>query len=174
MVIGILNQTVSTQPSMREFNYSVDMPAIDAILHTEWQKLFGTYTYDAALVTTMFKKRLPGDLRARAAAIPLHIKVLKLDQETAGFITYYFNSPATCHIELVAIKASCQSRGYGTFLIKELANSLQNTACKMLELYVFTNNPHAVEFYQRLGFSTRFNQGSYLLMDKPLKSLNRL
>jgi ribosomal protein S18 acetylase RimI-like enzyme len=167
-VVTIFYHTyIESTPSIKPFNYVNDFKAVDAILKAEWRKLFGTNVYDINIVNLMFKHQKPGDINARASHLRCNVLVNE-NKEIIGFITYYFPVLTVCHIELLAVKAEKQSKGFGKALVNALIESLKSTGCKRIELYVFTNNPKAIDFYKRMGFIVKNNMGFYCTMDRAL------
>ncbi len=157
---------IGAEPSIMPFNYYTDLPQLEVLLKKEWPTLFWNPSYDANLVSIMFKSQNPGDLNARKKK--LFISVLKENNLLLGFITYYQPDSQTGHIELLAIDPVHQGLGYGKKMVNFVKDWCINLRCKYLQLYVFTNNPNAIQFYHHLGFSVKKTFYGFLLLSKTI------
>lgn len=155
-------------PAISSFNYQTDMPAIEKLLKKEWTALFWMPDYDQVMIDVIFKKKLPGDITVRNQK--LFISVLKDDGSLIGFITYYQADNTTGHIELLAIDKQYKGLGYGKKLVNYVQNWLAKLGCKYIQLYVYTTNNHAIQFYKHLGFTVKNIFPGYLLFSKELKA----
>ena len=122
--------------------------------------------YDAHLIDTIFRKQKPGNNLARHQS--LIINVLKEGSTLVGFITYYQSDKDTGDIELLAIDSNYQGLGYGKKLINYVQNWFKGIGCKHIQLYVYTTNNPAIQFYKHLGFSVKQTFSSHLLLTKPI------
>ncbi len=142
------------------------MHAIEAILKKEWSSLFWMPQYDADLVEVIFKTQRPGNLMKRHQS--LIISVLKENSTVIGFITYYQSSKDTGDIELLAIDAQHKGLGYGKKLINYVQDWFMRIGCKYIQLYVYTTNSPAIQFYRHLGFAVKNTFPSHLLFSKKI------
>lgn len=146
------------------FDYARDIGAVQNLLKKEWQKLFLSPSYDDHLIHKMFFKRRPGDMSVANATV--NIDVLYSEGKLVGFVTYYYKNPNVGHLELLAIDSAFRKKGYGKYAVEQVTQECKKRGCTTLQLYVYTNNPPAIKFYEHLGFSLKANFGSYILLYK--------
>jgi ribosomal protein S18 acetylase RimI-like enzyme len=142
------------------------MNAVEKILKKNWGNLFLTPDYDPALVYKMFYRKKPGDMSV--PNLDVTINVVYFETKLAGFVTYYIKKNHVGHLELLAIDSEFRNKGYGTFLIEHTVQECKKRGCSILQLYVYTSNPHAITFYEHLGFKLKANFGVYILMHKDI------
>lgn len=157
---------IQAEVKYHEFDYAQDMSSVESILRKEWPKLFFNPNYDEQFVHSIFYKKCPGDIYARYTKVI--IDVLHEDGKLIGFISYYFKRDHIGHVELLAIDPDHQKKGYGKLLIEKVIQKFKAANCKQIQLYVYTTNPKAIQFYKRLNFSIKSNFGSYLLLSKDI------
>ena len=90
----------------------------------------------------------------------------------AGFIHLqvqidYFNTERVGYISDLAVNLSFEGNGIGRMLINKAEEWALKNNCRMLSLYVFSNNSKARRVYERLGFQEEVSK--YI---KPLTSQN--
>lgn len=156
----------SATPTISDFNYKYDMPAVEILLKKEWSTLFWMPHYDHELINMMFKQQKPGDIVARDKK--LFISVLKDSTQFMGFVTYYQADNATGHIELLAIDSSYKGKGYGKKMVNFVREWSLRLKCKYLQLYVYTSNNAAIQFYNHLGFTVKKAYHGYYLLTKQI------
>ena len=166
-IVLLLSLTFPAEPSIMPFTYASDIKPVETLIKKEWRRLFWMSEYNQALITTIFKNQHPGDPAARAQQ--LFISVLKEEGALRGFITYYYSSPQTGHIELLCVDPDYQGFGYGKKLVTHVEHFFAANGCTLLQLYVYTSNPHAIQFYTHRGFTIKKKNPGYLLLSKELK-----
>jgi ribosomal protein S18 acetylase RimI-like enzyme len=158
--------SISAEPLIMPFNYQADMPQVEALIKKEWSHLFWMPQYDADLIDIIFRTQKPGNIFARDKL--LKITVLKENSTLIGFITYYQSDKDTGDIELLAIDSNYQGLGYGKKLMNTIQNWFKRIGCKYVQLYVYTTNPHAIQFYKHLGFTVKNSFPTHVLFTKPI------
>lgn len=161
-----LHIIANATPAIVPFNYQTDIAAVETILKDVWSALFWMPHYDHQLIKVIFEDKHPGDPIARNH--PLSISVLKDNGQLIGFITYYQPNSDTGHIELLAIDKAYKGLGCGKKLINYVQNWFARLGCKYLQLYVYTANTHAIQFYNHLGFNIKKKFPGYLLFTKQI------
>lgn len=156
-----------TDPHIDNYNYANDYQGIVTLIKEEWPKLFMQPEYDPKIVNTMLIQNNPGYIAYRDKK--LFIKVLRDEEKISGFATYYYPTATIGHIELLAVNKQYRSKGLGKKLVEYVAAEVARQGAKTLELYVYTNNSHAIKFYTHLGFSVKSNYPGYILLSKPIK-----
>ena len=164
--------TTSAQSSISPFNYAADIQQVETLLKKEWRRLFWMPEYDHALITSIFKNQHPGD--PAAASKHLYISVLKEHAHVYGFITYYYSTQSTGHIELLCVDPGYQGSGYGKKLLSHVEQFFAANNCSLVQLYVYTSNSHAIEFYKHRGFSVKKKIPGCLLLSKELKDASKV
>lgn len=166
--LWIFCAALATTPSItiREFNSSTDTGKVVQLIKTEWKKLFLLPSYDESLVQRMLVNRKPGDTSAHDAK--LLVKVLEIEGVFAGFITFFLRNPTIGQIELLAIDQSHRSKGLGRLLIDHARDYFKIHGRSYMQLYVYTSNPKAISFYERLNFTVKAHFGHYQLLGKSI------
>jgi len=164
--------TLSTiDPQIDNYNYQNDYQGMIALIKEEWPKLFLQPEYDCKIVNKMLLQNVPGNIAYQDKK--LFIKVLRDEDKITGFATYYYPNATIGHIELLAVNKFYRSRGLGKKLIEYVTAEVARQGAKTLQLYVYTNNSHAIKFYTHLGFSVKSNYPGYILLSKPIKDQNQ-
>jgi ribosomal protein S18 acetylase RimI-like enzyme len=148
------------------FDYNKHGRAVTALIQADWSKLFMLSAYEPHIVNQMLAYHKPGDYYNQDKHLYIH--VMQENGHVAGFITYYYVMPTTVHVELLVIDKQYRSKGLGKELMNFVMQHAGKKGAKNIELYVYTSNPKAIEFYHRLGFITKFQYNGYLLLDKKI------
>ncbi|VEG90316.1 ribosomal protein S18-alanine N-acetyltransferase [Legionella spiritensis] len=72
-------------------------------------------------------------------------------------------SNGVCHILNLCIDVSCQGKGYGRFLLKNLLESLDKNLIATLILEVRPTNKAAIALYESLGFQRKGIKTGYYM-----------
>ena len=67
-----------------------------------------------------------------------------------------FHAPKRGEITELIVSKDCRAKGYGKELLNAMEKHLQEQGCKNIIIGVFGYNTHAVEFYEKNGYNTRF------------------
>ena len=67
-----------------------------------------------------------------------------------------FHAPKRGEITELVVSKNCRAKGYGKQLLNEMEKHLQKQGCNNIFIGVFGYNNHAIEFYERNGYHTRF------------------
>ena len=67
-----------------------------------------------------------------------------------------FHAPKRGEITELIVSKNCRTKGYGKELLNAMERHLKQQDCKNIIIGVFGYNDHAIEFYQRNGYHTRF------------------
>ena len=67
-----------------------------------------------------------------------------------------FHAPKRGEITELIVSKNCRAKGYGKELLNAMERHLKQQDCKNIIIGVFGYNDHAIEFYQRNGYHTRF------------------
>ena len=67
-----------------------------------------------------------------------------------------FHSPKRGEITELIVSKNCRAKGYGKMLLNAMEEHLKEQGCKHIIIGVFGYNDHAIEFYQRKGYNSRF------------------
>lgn len=167
LILALFSSGIASQPVITSFNYATDIAAVETLIKKEWKHLFWMPAYDQSMITGIFKDLHPGDPAARAQH--LYVTVLKDNEKLQGFITYYFSKPDTGHIELLCVDPESQGNGYGKKLLAYAEKFFKAHQCAGVQLYVYTYNEHAIEFYKRNGFIVKKKVPGCLLLCKEIK-----
>ncbi len=154
------------QAQITSFNPHTDFVPVTDLIKAHWAKLFTMPSYDAKLIEKILLEKHPGYHIHRDKQ--LIIKVLSINNKIVGFVTYYYIHSDTCHIELLAIDKNQQSHGYGKQLIEHVIGQARTAGAHTVELFVYTNNQSAIDFYLHLGFQIRIRYNGYLLVAKSI------
>ena len=67
-----------------------------------------------------------------------------------------FHAPKRGEITELIVSKNCRAKGYGKELLNAMERHLKQQDCKNIIIGVFGYNDHAIEFYERNGYHTRF------------------
>lgn len=151
---------------IREYK-AQDLRAVCQIMKSQWAKLTTAPSYNQPMVDDMFTKQVPFDTAHKNKK--LYIIVYEIDNQIAGFATYYYSSATTGHVELLAISPTHQSKGYGKKLMEHIQQQFKDNNAQYIQLYVYPSNPKAIDFYKHLGFDIKMRAMQHWLLSKILK-----
>ncbi len=69
---------------------------------------------------------------------------------------YGFHAPKRGEVTELVVSKNCRAKGYGKELLKAMEKHFREQGCKNILIGVFGYNDHALEFYERNGYHTRF------------------
>lgn len=141
-----------------DFVYERDMPAVQEIIDENWYWLFPEpkETYHPGYVQYVFKHRAP-------QANPLQhnkliIKLLRVDNKTAGFVVYYMQSKHIGMLLFLAVKQEYRGKQYGEKMARYAVDQLIKLGATQINLLTRTDNAAARHIYtKKLGFHEIMN-----------------
>lgn len=137
------------QPAMLEdYEQDRDKEAIYTIFKSNWENLFVGRPYSQEIVDTLFKPQLYPEADEMR-------KVIRRDNKTIAFITYYFFRNRTenkGYIESLAVDQDSRRHGYATQLLHQALNDLKKKGADKISIYAKKDNKPALTLYQKLGF----------------------
>ena len=90
------------------------------------------------------------------------IKILLVDGQEAGFISYYMKNPIHGFIHFLNIKPELRNKGYAEELIKFAIADLKKQGAIKISLMTRTDNIPAQKVYKKLGFSEKTINEKYV------------
>lgn len=157
---------ISAQFSIVPFTKERDKQAVITIIQDDWNKLFTLPRFNQNIVDRMLEHQHPGDMAHHTKH--LTIAVLYDEERLVGFITYYYTNASTSNIELLAIDKNYRSKGYGKKLIEYVMREVRSQGVNAIQLYVYTSNQSALQFYTHLGFSIKGTIPGCFLLSKSI------
>jgi ribosomal protein S18 acetylase RimI-like enzyme len=134
-----------------EFNVQCDMQQMLHIFKNNWHALVEGNDFSP---TFMMKKRAPGsDPRYFGK---LKIKVMRDNEQLAGFVSYYMKDKCEGVIHLLAVDQQFRGKRYGQKLMKHAIDDLASMGIQHVGLWVLINNIHANKLYKDLGFIEKY------------------
>ncbi len=138
-----------------------DYKSVKEILKANWGTLVdGSYSEGFAdwVFNTNGSCNSPGNTTT--------IKVIKVNEQIAGFMTF-----VKCHnnsgmVELLAVDQNYRRQGFGYELLTEAQNLAQEQSFENLVLYAFTDNKPAINLYEKFGFEKTSNFNDRMLVMK--------
>ncbi|OMH25290.1 GNAT family N-acetyltransferase [Motiliproteus sp. MSK22-1] len=94
--------------------------------------------------------------------------ILKTGNNEIGIICLSFEADVA-YIRDIQLLPEYQSKGIGSWVIKQFETTLLRRNYRALRLRVFASNP-AYQLYQRLGFAEKRNDGATIGMEKILSA----
>jgi len=136
-----------------DFVYERDAQAVLKIIKDDWYWLFmPPYSFPES-PEYILKHRSPGPEPENVAHRgKLKIKVLRENDEVAGFVTYYKENFDTGEVQLLAVAPKFRKRGYGRRLIGYAIKKLFSMGCKKVSLLTRKDDHKARRLYERIGF----------------------
>jgi GNAT superfamily N-acetyltransferase len=151
--------------SIREYK-SQDFIPVCSIMKSNWAKLSTIPSYHQPIMDGMLIQQIPFDQFHKDKK--LRIIVYEIEGKIVGFATYFYSSPATGHVELLAIAPDYQSKGLGKKMMEYIQNECMHNNAQFIQLYVYPSNPKAIDFYKHLGFSVKLRAMQQWLLSKIL------
>lgn len=164
-LIGFI-YSISSLAAIREYKPQ-DFTAVCDIMKSNWTKLSTLPSYNQAIMDGMLIGRIPFDQSHKDKK--LYIIVHEIEDKVTGFATYFYSSPITGHVELLAIAPEYQSKGLGKKIMEYIQNEFTHNKAQYIQLYVYPNNTKAIDFYKRLGFGVKLRALQHWLLSKILK-----
>lgn len=126
-------------------------------------------TFDAPYPVQFF-------LQAAEADPGMLVAVDEATGRVVGFVLAARSGPMEARVALIGVAPEAQSRGVGRRLMRRLQATLQRRDVRRLALEVRTDNPGALDFYLRQGFTVEgVQEGVYpdgadaYVLAKPLR-----
>ena len=106
---------------------------------------------------------------------------LLLNGQLAGYVKLNEGEAQTEHwnleaveIERIYIRSAFQGKGLGSWMIRQLAEQAKASGKRFLWLGVWEENPDAIRFYERHGFTTFGKHPYYIGTDRQMDWMMRL
>jgi ribosomal protein S18 acetylase RimI-like enzyme len=152
-------RTCAQSENFIDFVYDRDIADILKIFDENWYWLMPAPpdTYHPGYVDYVFKYRAP-------QANPfqhnkLTIKVLRIDNQVAGFVAYYMKSKKSGMLLFLAVKDIFRGKQYGEKLARYAVGELCKAGATEVHLLTRVDNIPAQKIYKKLGFKERLNDG---------------
>lgn len=95
----------------------------------------------------------------------LKIKVLRENNDLAGFIAYYMEQPKEWRLLFLAVDEKWRGKGYGTALAEYAMNDMIAAGAEKIGLWTRLSNP-AQRIYKKLGFKeSYYTEGGYIFYE---------
>ena len=147
--------TESTQSfQICNFNHERDAQEILDLFEKNWHRL--VEGDDKTLPPFMLKYRTYDTNPQNFGS--LHFKIIRENNQLAGFAAYYLEKPTRGQILLLAVGENFRGKGYGTILMKEAIRDLFSFGADHITLWTDTDNYHAHRVYEKLGFKGKLNR----------------
>ncbi|HRN78239.1 MAG TPA: GNAT family N-acetyltransferase [Candidatus Dependentiae bacterium] len=144
-------QQVLEQGPFYTYDEARDLESILKLFQENWYWLIASRPdYSREYAEYFFKYRAP--TRNPLHAGILQIKVLRVDNQLAGFTAYYKENPQVGILLFLAVDPIFRGKGYGEQLARFAVNDLIAQGAKKIQLVTRTVNFAAQKIYKRLGF----------------------
>ena len=137
-----------TDREITDFDHQRDMPFLGPLLEKEWPKLYAAQFpgLNHSLVASRFQHQ-------KISNHTVYIKVARVKEQTAGFITYYRQSQNRGHIDLLAVSEEFRKQGIAFRLLSNAENHFkQEPKISSLDILVHNTNSNAQNLYEKLGY----------------------
>jgi ribosomal protein S18 acetylase RimI-like enzyme len=159
-----MQQTATEQSSIQidDYNETRDEQHIKNSFYADYYWLYPDESYDVEQhVGFMLKYKAPTEDPLYVGT--LHIKVLRVNNEFAGFTAYYMETLTRGRLLFLDIKKEFRKRGFGEKLARLAVKELKKMGSQTIVLVTRVNNP-AQNIYRRVGFQETSHDEEFLHM----------
>jgi len=145
LTVGLLN---CDRGPIQNFNYERDRAGVLANLKEDiyWLVEEPKHFDQEYMLRTMSPDKDPSNYGK------LHIKVLRDDNQVAGFVTYHKLNSNTGRVQFLSVNKKFRGKGYGKILLNYAVQDLFKIGCNKVVLVTRTSNIWAQRIYKTLGF----------------------
>lgn len=160
--IGIYNyyRHAIPQDNIYDFDSTRDTQAIMNIFHQNWYWLLASPESSPAF---MIKHRTYDTNPIHFGS--LHIKVLRENDQLAGFTAYYMETSTQGRLLFLAVDHAFRGKGYGKILAQRAMKELFAMGADHIALWTRVSNLPAQKIYKELGFQEMFDDNGYLYFE---------
>ena len=155
------NYYVASQESIYEFNAARDTQPIMDIFNKNWYWLLASEESTPGL---MLKHRTH-DATNPLTFGSLKIKVLRIQDQLAGFTAYYMEKAKQGRLLFLAVGHKFRGKGYGQKLAKYAMSDMLSMGAQSITLWTRTSNLPAQKIYKELGFVEVFDDNGYVFFE---------
>lgn len=138
------------------FNPQYDTQPILDLFEQDWHRLI--QDNDKSLPPFMLK-HLTHDTNPHNFG-SLHIKVLRENNQLAGFVAYYIEKPQKGQILFLAVGHNFRGKSYGKMLMQYAMKELFSMGADHITLWTEATNVHAHRVYESLGFKGKLHSNN--------------
>ncbi len=155
--------------SVCDFDSKRDMDSVTNIFKSDWEKLYIGRPFDPELIKHLLAKdTIP-------SATKKMLKVLRHENKTVGFATYYFfneRTPKEGYLEIGGLAPEIRNQGVGTRFFPLILAELEGLGSEILTVFVKKDNIAAKTLYEKFGFkiSEEAMKGTSFKLVKVLKA----
>ena len=131
-----------------DFDSEKDMESVTDIFKTDWERLYIGRPFDTKLIEVLIASASDPDYTKK-------IKVLRHDNKTIGFATYYFfpkRTPKEGTIEVGGLSQEMRGQGLGKEFFPRILTELEEMGSEILTIFVKKDNTVAKNLYEKFGF----------------------
>lgn len=165
--ISISSSDAAEKITIEEYNQARDEQHIKNQFHADYYWLYPDTSYDVEThVSFMLQYKAP--LEDPLYVGTLHVKVLHVNGEFAGFTAYYKETLTRGRLLFLDINKNFRKRGLGEKLARYAVNELIKLGSQEIVLVTRVNNP-AQNIYRRIGFEETSHDNEFLYMALQVK-----
>ncbi len=150
-----------SQEAIYEFNAARDTESIMDIFNKNWYWLLASEESTPGL---MLKHRTY-DATNPLTFGTLKIKVLRIQDQLAGFTAYYMEKQKQGRLLFLAVDHKFRGKGYGQKLAQYAINDMIAMGARSITLWTRTSNLPAQKIYKELGFVEVFDDNGYVFFE---------
>lgn len=152
------------QGPIYEYIYDRDAADIKDLMTLDWYWLISSPDYQ---VDFMLKNRAPNHKDPRYFG-KMNIKVLRINDAFAGFVTYYKKSAYEGSVLFLAVRPEFRGKRYAQMLLDYAVEQLKQQGALYVRLVTRTNNLKAQAVYKRDGFDELGRDDEFVYYQKAL------
>lgn len=161
LVFGAYHYASYERGPIYEFNGERDTKPILDLFEQNWYWLIANPGSSPAF---MLKYRTPNENPIYFGK--MKIKVLRENDQVAGFVTYYMENPTEGRILFLAVGHNFRGKGYGKVLAQYAIAGLITMGAQKITLWTRLENLPAQKIYKELGFAeVYYTQGGYVFFE---------
>lgn len=161
---GIYHYLSIERGPIYDFDSERDTASIVSFARENWYWLSALEDFSLPF---SLKHRTPGNDRRYFGA--LKIKVIREDDQFAGFTAYYMHNKTRGQLLWLGVKPEFRGKGYGDMLVSYAIEDMKKMGATKIIIWTRVSNIPAVKIYTRLGFVERYSDDEgYLYMENDL------
>jgi len=162
--VKLLNKYFESLVSMNEYNYIVEDDDNEPIGF-----LIGGYRTQSAVDDFMQKNSR--EVLFCMIKYPKFI-IIGIGKLLRKFHSKKIKSKAQLRLFLIGVNPEANKKGAGSLLISSFEEALKKDSIDLYGLYVRTDNPNAIQFYERRGFVYEFKKHNLISYTKTIPKLS--
>ena len=164
LAIAFLNYDAS-KIEIRAFNEATDLGEVQKSFKRDSYWL-SVEEYNPERVAYLFKTLSPSQQNSKYHG-KMKVRVVKVGNHFAGFITYYQAAPQLGKILFLSVNPEHRGKRLGERLLNEANLDLYSQGVQKIEIVTRPTNRSALKLYRRIGFKETNRDAVFVFLEKP-------